>query len=91
MTKESKSKCAWLDRTLLGMAAQEHDYPMELLVDIAMEYQKHDPLVQKELEFQGNADYILCLEEELKRSRATIEESAKYIKDLKSQLQEKMN
>lgn len=64
---------------------------MELLVDIAMEYQKQDPLVQKELEFQRNTNYILCLEEELKRARATIEKSTKYIEDLKSQLQKKMN
>jgi hypothetical protein len=35
--KEVIIKCAWLDKTLLDMVAQDQEHSMELQVDIAME------------------------------------------------------
>jgi hypothetical protein len=92
--KEVTIKCVWLDSTLLDMAAQDQEHNMELQVDIAMEIQGQDPfeyspltdVIQVEPHYQGNVKYILQLEEELCRIRATIEEQTQHIEDLQSQL-----
>jgi hypothetical protein len=91
--KEIAIKCTWLDNTLLNMALQDQYQGRKLHEDIAMEYQEQDSFVfsppteviQQEPHSQDNVEYILRLEEELGKTRATIEECTKYIENIQSQ------
>jgi hypothetical protein len=75
-------KCAWLNKTLLAMVAQDQDNSTELQVDIAMEVQGQDPLeflplteaIEDEPHPSDNTEHILQLQKELRRARARIEE-----------------
>jgi hypothetical protein len=80
--KEVTNKCAWLNKTLLDMVAQDQDNSMELEVDITVEVQGQDPLefpplteaIEDEPHPNNNDEYILQLQEELRRARVRIEE-----------------
>ena len=92
--KEDIIKSAWLDNTLLDMVVQNEVNSTELHVDITMEVQGQDPLeflphieaLEEEPHPNDNVKHILELQEELRRTRATIEEQKKHIEDLQSAL-----
>jgi predicted RNase H-like nuclease (RuvC/YqgF family) len=92
--KEVTIKCAWLDKTLLDMVAQDQEHSIELQVDIAVEIQGQDPLefplpteaIEEEPHPKDNAKHILQLQEELSKARARIEEQTKHIENLQSEL-----
>jgi hypothetical protein len=92
--KEVTIKCAWPNKTLLGMVAQDQDNSMELQVDTIVEVQGQDSLefpplteaIEDEPHPNDNAKHILQLQEELGIARARIEEQTKHIEDLQSEL-----
>jgi hypothetical protein len=92
--KEDVIKCAWLNNTLLDMVAQDKVNSTEIHVEIAVEVQGQEPLEflphieanEEEPHPNDNAKHILELQEELRRTRARIEEQNKYIEDLQSEL-----
>ena len=80
--------------TLLNIVAQDEVKGIELHVGIPVEVQGQDSLefllhigaIEEEPHSNDNVEYILELQEELRRTRARIEEQKKHIEDLQSEL-----